>query len=272
MSENINSELQKVSQSGNLPAVVRFILASLGGIPVVGGVFGAGAGAWSEAEQKHFNNLLAAWVKLQTDEIKEIGTTLAEVMIRVDKNDEEVRKRIESPEYLRLVKKAFRDWGAAESEEKRKLIRNLLANAAARRQICNDDIISLFIEWIDQYSEGHFQIIRLIHQDPSLTRYEIWQEIHGGQVREDSAEADLFKKLIHDLSLGHVIRQYRQTDSSGNFILKRKRARKTMYAKSAFDDKEEYVLTALGEWFVHYTMNEIVPKVTHQQESMNHGN
>ncbi len=82
--ENVNAELQKVSQSGNLPAIVRFILASLGGIPVVGGIFGAGAGAWSETEQKHLNNLLAAWVKLQTDEIREIGTTLAEVMIRVD--------------------------------------------------------------------------------------------------------------------------------------------------------------------------------------------
>jgi hypothetical protein len=263
--ESINSELQKAAQSGNLPSVVRFILSSLGGIPVVGGVFGAGAGAWSEKEQKHFNNLLAAWVKLQTDEIKEIGTTLAEVMARVDKNDEDVQRRIESPEYLRLIKKAFRNWSAAESEEKRKLIRNLLANAAGKRQICGDDVIGLFIEWIGQYSEGHFQIIRLIHQDPSLTRYEIWKEIHGGQVREDSPEADLFKKLIQDLSLGHVIRQYKQTDSQGNFILKRKRAKKTMYAKSAFDDKDEYVLTGLGEWFVHYTMNEIVPKLTNQQ-------
>ena len=58
--ENINAELQNVSQAGNLPAIVRFILASLGGIPVVGGVFGAGAGAWSETEQKHFNNLFSS--------------------------------------------------------------------------------------------------------------------------------------------------------------------------------------------------------------------
>jgi len=265
MSDNIDAELQKANQSGSLPAIIRFFLISLSGLHPAAGLLGAGASAWSEAEQKHFNNLLSAWIKLQTDEIKEIGKTLAEVMIRVDKNDDEVQKRIESPEYLRLIKKAFRDWSAAESEEKRKLIRNLLANAAAKRQLCGDDIIGLFIEWIGQYSEGHFQIIRLIHQDPSLTRYEIWKEIHGGQVREDSAEADLFKKFIQDLSLGHVIRQYKQTDSQGNFILKRKRAKKTMYAKSAFDDKEEYVLTGLGEWFVHYTMNEIVPKITNQQ-------
>ncbi len=30
---------------------------------------------------------------------------------------------------------------------------------------------------------------------------------------------------------------------------------------SAFDDTKPYVLTALGRQFVHYTMNEIVPKI-----------
>jgi hypothetical protein len=31
--------------------------------------------------------------------------------------------------------------------------------------------------------------------------------------------------------------------------------------KSAFDDQESYVLTALGKQFVHYTMNEIVARI-----------
>lgn len=31
--------------------------------------------------------------------------------------------------------------------------------------------------------------------------------------------------------------------------------------KSAFDDKEGYELTELGTQFVHYTMNELVPKI-----------
>jgi hypothetical protein len=30
---------------------------------------------------------------------------------------------------------------------------------------------------------------------------------------------------------------------------------------SAFDDDKEYELTELGKQFVHYTMNEIVPKI-----------
>ena len=63
--ENIENELKEVAQGGNLPTIVRFILSA------VGGVFSAGAGAWSESEQKHFNNLVASWMKLQEDEIKE---------------------------------------------------------------------------------------------------------------------------------------------------------------------------------------------------------
>ena len=30
---------------------------------------------------------------------------------------------------------------------------------------------------------------------------------------------------------------------------------------SAFDDEKQYELTELGKQFVHYTMNEIVPRI-----------
>ena len=35
----------------------------------------------------------------------------------------------------------------------------------------------------------------------------------------------------------------------------------TRTTKSAFDDTEKYVLTALGGQFVSYTMNELVPRI-----------
>jgi hypothetical protein len=124
-------------------------------------------------------------------------------MARLDKGDEEIRKRVESSEYLRLVKKCFRDWSAAESEEKRRLIRNLLSNAAATK-ICTDDVISMFISWIDIYSEPHFAVIREIYKSPGTTRQQIWDMIHGVPVREDSAEADLFKLLVHDLMISNL--------------------------------------------------------------------
>ncbi|MBI9020863.1 MAG: hypothetical protein JEZ10_06385 [Verrucomicrobia bacterium] len=257
-------DMEDALNSGKGPKVARFALAALGSIPFVGGAIAGAAGAWSEAEQDHFNKILRTWLKLQEDELKEIGQTITEVMMRVDTSDEKIRERIESPEYLSLIRKCFRDWSAAESEEKRTLLRNLLCNAAAGEKLCGDDIIRLFIEWVDRFTEGHFAIIRTVYKNQGITRHGMWQAINGDQVREDSAHADLFKLLIHDLSIGHVIRQHRDTDYHGNFLKARPQtgSGSSRYVKSAFDDDKEYELTELGRWFVHYTMNEMVPKLT----------
>lgn len=266
--EELRKELEKAIGGGAGPKAARFALAVLGGlIPLGGGVVGGAAGAWSEAEADYFRKILKRWLELQEEEIREIGVTLYEVMIRLDRADEKVRERIESPEYLKLVKKCFRDWSAAESEEKRILIRNLLANAASC-QISTDDIVRLFIEWIEKYSEAHFAVIREIYKNEGITRHQIWQNINGEAAREDSPEADLFKLIVHDLSVGHVARQHRQVDYHGNFVpppkKKPQKGGRRGYT-SAFDDEKQYVLTELGKQFVHYTMNEIVVKIEHKQ-------
>lgn len=263
--DKLREDLEKALARGAGPKIARFALACLSGaIPIAGGVIGAAGGAWSEAEQSQFNKIFAAWLKLQEDEIREIGQTLFEVFARIDQTDEKVRTRLESKEYLALLKKCFRDWSAAESEEKRKMIRNLLANAAGGEKLCGDDILRLFVEWIDRYSEGHFLVVRAIYNNAGITRQEIWHKIHGKNVREDSPEADLFKLFMHDLSVGHVVRQHRETDYHGNF-LKARRTKSTgpanPYVKSAFDDDKQYELTGLGRWFVHYTMNELVARL-----------
>jgi len=71
--------------------------------------------------------------------------------------------------------------------------------------------------------------------------------------------------LIHDLSTGHVIRQHREVDYYGNFVKSQPKKRQPGTASrimaSAFDDDKEYELTELGKQFVHYTMNEIVPRI-----------
>ncbi len=142
------------------------------------------------------------------------------------------------------------------------MLRNLLANAASC-SMTSDDVIRLFIEWISKYSEAHFKVVSCVYSHSGITRAEIWQKIHGEAVREDSAEADLFKVIIRDLSMGSVIRQHREVDYHGNFIPKPRKPRGSSSGyKSAFDDEEQYELTDLGKQFVHYTMNEIVPKIT----------
>lgn len=107
--------------------------------------------------------------------------------------------------------------------------------------------------------------MREIYRNPGATRFEIWEALYGAPTREDSAEADLYRLLIRDLSTGGVIRQERDTTSDGRFLRKRpvrnrKVAGGTM--ESAFEDSKPYVLTELGKQFVHYTMNEVVQRIS----------
>lgn len=119
----------------------------------------------------------------------------------------------------------------------------------------------MFIQWIADYSEIHFKVIRWIYKNPGCTRHTIWKGVHGATVREDSSEADMFKLLIRDLSTGQVIRQHVETDYHGNILKKTRRGPLSLTKKSAFDDEEEDELTALGKQFVRYTMDEVMPRI-----------
>ncbi len=144
----------------------------------------------------------------------------------------EVAGRIQSDDYLDLVRKAFRTWDKADTE---------------KRRTCQQP---------DHQLPG---------TNPGATRFDIWMTIHGELVREDSAEADLYKLLIRDLSTGGVIRQQRQTTYGGQFLKQMSRKGKTGSSStmgSAFERTKPYVLTELGEQFVHYSMNEVVQRLS----------
>lgn len=236
-----------------------------GAIPFAGGLLSAAASAWSEREQDRINQFLHHWMQMLAAEMREKEQTILEITSRLDMRDEETTKRVESPEYQSLLRKAFRDWPGAESEEKRVLLRNLLTNAASIN-LTSDDVVRLFLQWIKDYSELHFQVIAAIYNNSGITRGEVWRKLGKPNVREDSSEADLFRLLFHDLSTGRIARQHRETDYEGNFIAKRPQRSSapkgsTKIMKSAFDDDEQYELTALGEQFVHYAMTDVPPKL-----------
>ena len=86
------------------------------------------------------------------------GKTIAEIVARLDMHDEKIKERLESAEYQALLKKAFRNWSSIDTEYKRQRIRNILANAAAAKTT-SDDVIRLFIDWINLYSDFHFEVI-----------------------------------------------------------------------------------------------------------------
>lgn len=258
----------ELPEEGNAAKIGRGALQVVGGVvPMVGGIFSALAGAWSEREQAKVNKFFEQWVRMLEDEIREKEATVVEIMSRVDLQDEKIAARVESKEFQSLVKKTFRDWAGVESEQKRVLIRNILSNAASST-ISSDDVVRMFIDWIGQYSELHFQVIGAIYNSGGITRGGIWRKIGKGRVREDSADADLYKLLFRDLSTGGVIRQHRETDYHGNFIAKAPAKRsgsggaKTF--TSAFDEEDQYELTELGQQFVHYAMTELASRIAYK--------
>jgi hypothetical protein len=264
LEERIRRELEQPLGSERQRKFRRFLLAALGSVPWVGGFIAASAALEGEREQQQVNELQQEWLDEHRGKLKDLGQTLLAILQRLESLGDDIEQRIQSEEYLGLVRKAFRVWDQSDTQEKRRLIQNLLTNAGGT-PLTSDDVVRLFIQWIDYYHEAHFAVIRCIYKAPGCTRADMWTDVHGNEVREDSAEADLFKLLIRDLSTGSVIRQHRDTTGDGQFVRKaavrRRKGMGTRIMKSAFDDVEQYELTELGNQFVHYTMNEVVRRI-----------
>lgn len=259
----ITGELVKRSSSKRRRITQKFLMAAIGSIPWVGGFIAAAASIPGDEDAVKADDLRTQWLEEHQRKLDALQETLESIDDRFEKLGPDIEGRIESPEYLSLVRTAFRTWDRAETEEKRRYIGNLLSNAAGTR-LCSDDVIRLFVGWLDLYHESHFAVIREIHQNPGSTRYDIWSELYGDTPREDSAEADLYRLLIRDLSMGGVIRQARDKNEVGQFLRKRPprtRGIAPTTMESAFEDTKPYLLTELGRQFVHYTMNEAVTRL-----------
>ena len=263
------NELPKGSK---IAKVVRGEMQVAGGlVPFAGGLLSAAAGAWSENDQEKVNSFFQEWVKMLKDEINEKEQTILEIVARLDIHDEEISKRMKSSEYQSLLKKTFREWSGAESEEKRQYIRNILSNAAAS-SVTSDDVVRLFLDWLKTYSEMHIHVIAAVYNSSGITRGGIWKKIGKQPVREDSPEAGLYRLLIRDLNMGGIIRQHRQKDAQGNFYGKAPQKRSPSghsgpkQMESAFDENDQYELSELGQQFVHYAMTDLPLKIDYKHE------
>jgi hypothetical protein len=268
--ERLESELAKLEPTTRRRIIEKFLLAALGSIPWVGGFLSAAASFKTEQAGSRQNTLQTEWLREHERKIVLLREALEAIHARFESLGETIDDRIQSEEYLALVRKAFRVWDAAESEEKRKYVSNIVVNSAGTR-VCSDDVVRLFMDWLSQYHESHFAVVREIFKNPGVTRYAIWTTLYGEMPREDSAEADLYRLLVRDLSMGGVIRQARETDYLGRFVRKQGTKRSgsaptTM--ESAFEDSKPYVLTELGKQFVHYTMNEVVGRIEGEQSKI----
>ncbi|MEO8581222.1 MAG: hypothetical protein ABI425_01435 [Patescibacteria group bacterium] len=250
---------------GSKKKYIRFTLATLSAIPWVGGFIGAIASLSGEYEQDKNNDFLRFWIQSHEVKIERLGKTLQEIFTRFDQLGDQIDERIQSEDYLSLVRSAFRQWDESETEEKRQLVKKLITQAGAS-PIFPDDLIRLFLKWIEDYHDSHFVVIKAIYSNPGITRGDMWDRAHTERPREDSAEADLFRYLIRDLSTGGVIRQARETDGDGRFIRQASAARGRSHnlsrtLESAFEDTKPYVLTELGKQFVHFVFDEVVVRI-----------
>jgi hypothetical protein len=262
--QRIQAELDAAEPTQRQRILEAIALAALGSIPWVGGVLAAAANLKGDLAADKQDSLRNQWLHEHQGKLQELQATLEGMFERLNKLGGDIEERLQSKEYLGLVRKTFREWDQADTQEKRKLLVDLITNAAGTR-LCSDDILRLFLDWIESYHEAHFAVIRVIHNNPGVTKLDIWNSVYGQSIpRDDSPEADLYKLLIGDLTLGRVIRQARETDASGRFLKKQpiKSAYKTSTMKSPFDDTEQYVLTEMGKQFVHYTMNELVTRLS----------
>lgn len=237
-----------------------------GAIPFFGGLISAAAGVWSENEQEKFNIFVKNWLMMLEEEMKEKAKTMEEVLARLDMKDEKINERISSKSYQSILKKTFRNWSNIDTDEKRIMIRNILSNSATT-ELTSDDVVKMFIDWIDKLSELHIKTISAIYNSNGITRGEIWRKMGKEPVRENSADADLFKLIIRELNLGGIIRQHREVDMYGNFIKKTSSKKNSITSNtytSAFDNDECYELTSLGNQFVHYAMTDIPQKLEYK--------
>ncbi len=113
------------------------VMAALGAVPWVGSLLNA-AQAYKEKEsQIRVNSLQRQWLEEHKAKMQALAKDLGEVVQRLASLGEEIDKRIESEEYLALVRKAFSYLqDQSDTEQKRIYVRRLIANAGATTLAC----------------------------------------------------------------------------------------------------------------------------------------
>jgi hypothetical protein len=79
---------------------------------------------------------------------------------KIDDCGTEAQERLNDEHYLALVRQGFKTWNDANTESKKEYVRRTLTNAATTK-LCSDDLIRLFLQWIENCDETHIKVIRI---------------------------------------------------------------------------------------------------------------
>lgn len=246
----------------------RVVLAAFGAVPWIAML----AALSAEAAQGNVNKVFQATLNEHKGKLDELQAGLTEMGRRINSFGPDAQARIQEGSYLEVVRKGFRVWDRCSTKDKRDRVFALLTNAASTT-VVEDDVVRLFLDWIDRYHDAHFGIIRAVFKSRGLTRLDIWRRMGGADKlpKENSSEADLFRMLIDDLSRGRVIRQEREYNVHYDRFVKpppKKRAPKGQadpFYESTWEATKPYELSELGKDFVRYVLQEAVTRIGEEE-------
>jgi hypothetical protein len=148
----IRDELAKRFASKKQRIFSKVVSAALGSVPWIGGFISTFNSFKDEKENIKNNELYQQWLQEHSRKMELLAQTILSVLQRLDEFPDSINERLESDNYLDLVRKSFRSWDNADTEEKRQLIRKLLTNAGADTLV-PDDLVRLFLDWINHSHE-----------------------------------------------------------------------------------------------------------------------
>lgn len=146
--KQLRDELAKSEPSKQRRIIEKFVLAALGSIPWVGGFLAAAAEYKAEDGSIQQDSLQTQWLQEHHEKILALKKDLEMIQGRFEALGEGIEARLQSDEYLGIVRKAFRLWDEADTKEKRGYTANLVVNSAGTR-VCSDDVVRLFMDWLD---------------------------------------------------------------------------------------------------------------------------
>lgn len=108
--ESIKAELEKISPTRRQRILETVALAALGSIPWIGGVLSVAASYNFGGSDVRGDTLRDQWLEEHRQKLLKLRETLAQIAARLEGLGEEIDGRIESPEYLTLIRTTFRQW------------------------------------------------------------------------------------------------------------------------------------------------------------------
>ncbi|KKQ88143.1 MAG: hypothetical protein UT12_C0027G0008 [Candidatus Curtissbacteria bacterium GW2011_GWC2_38_9] len=139
LTDIVSKEEQAVLEKiigGSWKKYTRVTMAALGILPWVGSLLGAAATLSSENDQEDTTKLLFLWIKEHEIKLKELGITLNSIFDRFESFGERINQRIESEEYLSLVRKTFKKWDDLLIRIEGKVVRRILESFARVYKDC----------------------------------------------------------------------------------------------------------------------------------------